>query len=160
MREYELAIVYDLSLAEQGGPEASVDRLKSAIEARGGNVLKVDHWGRRRLAYPIKQATDGDYIISRVELDASAIAPLEAAFRIDERVFRHLVVRADELPAPAPPREPRRAPEARQADATPVAAAPAAEPAGPVAEPEPAPAPEPVAEAPAAAEAEAEAPTE
>ncbi len=165
MREYELTVVYDLAVAEAGGPDAAPQRLTQLVETRGGKVLKVDHWGRRRLAYPINHALDADYVVSRVELEPETVNPLEAALRIDERVYRHLIVRADELPAPMPPREPRQAPAA-EAPAAPVAAAPA--PAAPPAEPapaEPAPAePAPAAEAPAPAEAaappDAEAPAE
>jgi ribosomal protein S6 len=148
MREYELTVIYDLAVAEAGGREASVDLLTSVITARGGQLLKVDHWGRRRMAYPIGRAIDGDYIITRVNLDPAQIAELETALRIDERVYRQLIVRADELPAPPPPREPRRAPEARTGgESAPAAAAPAA--AAPAAAPAPAPAP---AAAPATAE--------
>ena len=149
MREYELAVVYDLAVAESGGPDASVEQLTHAVEARGGKVIKVDHWGRRRMAYPIGRAVDADYIISRIELDPADVAPLEAALRIDEKVYRHLVVRADELPVPVPPREPRQAPP--QAEAA--QPAPAATVAA-VAEP---PAEAPAAEAPAAEAAEPEA---
>lgn len=120
MREYELTVVYDLTVAEAGGPDASVELLTHHVEARGGKVLKVDHWGRRRMAYPIGRAIDADYIVSRVELETSAVSPLEAALGIDEKVMRHLIVRADELPVPPPPREPRQVPGA-------AAAAPAAE---------------------------------
>jgi len=166
MREYELTVVYDLSVAEAGGPEAGPQRLTQLIETRGGNLLKVDHWGRRRLAYPIGKALDADYVVTRVELEADAIAPLEAALRIDERVYRHLIVRADELPAPPPPREPREPRPMATDAAAPVAAAPAAEaaaeaPAEAVAAEAPV-AEAPVAEAPVAetpvAEAVAEAP--
>jgi len=147
MREYELTVVYDLAVAESGGPDASVAHLTAAVESRGGAVLKVDHWGRRRLAYPIGTAIDADYIVSRVNLDPASVSPLEAALGIDERVYRHLIVRADELPLPPPPREPRVQPvaaetvaEAPAAEApqveTPVDEAPAAEPAIPAATPE------------------------
>jgi small subunit ribosomal protein S6 len=143
MREYELAVVYDLAVAESGGPDASVEQLTHAVEARGGKVIKVDHWGRRRMAYPIGRAVDADYIISRIELDPADVAPLEAALRIDEKVYRHLVVRADELPVPVPPREPRQAPpQAEAAQPAPaatvaaVAESPAEAPAAEAAEPE------------------------
>ena len=110
MREYELTVVYDLAVQEAGGPEASVELLTNVIEARGGKLLKVDHWGRRRMAYPINKVIDADYIVTRVEFEPSAVAPLEATLGIDERIFRHLIVRADELPLPLPPREPRQQP--------------------------------------------------
>ncbi len=127
MREYELTVVYDLAVAEAGGPDAAPQRLAQLVEARGGKVLKVDHWGRRRLAYPINHALDADYVVSRVELAPESVNPLEAALRIDERVYRHLIVRADELPAPPPPREPRQAPAAEAPAPASAVAAPAAE---------------------------------
>jgi len=157
MREYELTVIYDLAVAEAGGPDAAVQQVTSLVEARGGKLLKTDHWGRRRMAYPINHQIDGDYIVSRVELDPAAVGPLEAALTINERVYRHLVVRADELPVPPPPREPRQpaaaaAPEQAPAAAEAPAAAPAPAPAAPVAE-APAAADAPAAEAPAAAPA-------
>jgi small subunit ribosomal protein S6 len=108
MREYELTAIYDLAVSEQGGADASVQALTAAVEARGGAMLKVDHWGRRRMAYPMGRAIDGDYIVTRVNIEPKNVAALEEALRIDERVYRHLVVRADELPPPPAPREPRR----------------------------------------------------
>jgi ribosomal protein S6 len=166
LREYELSVIFDLALAEAGGAEASVDRLTRLVETYGGSIKNVDHWGRRRMAYPINKAIDGDYIVSRVEVEPSAVGSIEAALRIDESVFRSLVVRADELFEIAPfqerpPREPR---EPRPEAPTPIAADGAA--AAPLvadpAESEPPPAEpelEPVAEAPAEAPA-AEPPAE
>ena len=110
MREYELTVVYDLAVQEAGGAEAGPQHLTTLIESRNGKVLNIDHWGRRRLAYPIGRAIDADYVVSRIEFDPTAVSALEASLKIDEKVFRHLVVRADELPVPPPPREPRRAP--------------------------------------------------
>lgn len=146
MREYELTVVYDLAVTEAGGPEAGPQRLASLVEGRGGKMLKVDHWGRRRMAYPIGKAIDGDYVVTRIDFDPTAVSALEAALKIDEKVFRHLIVRADELPPPPPPREPR--------EPRPMPAAAEAATTAPVAE---APAPA-TAEAPAPAEAEAAAP--
>lgn len=174
MREYELTVVYDLSVAEAGGPEAGPQRLATLVEGRGGKMLKVDHWGRRRMAYPIERAIDGDYIVTRIDFEPAAVAALEAALKIDERVYRHLIVRADELPPPPPVREPREprpmmadanapvaAPEGSAADAAVVAPEPAtieaateaAEAEAPAADPaSEADAEEPVASAPADAE--------
>ena len=110
LREYELTVVFDLAVAEAGGNDAAPNHVDTLIAARGGTVLKHDHWGRRRMAYPINRAVDADYVVSRVEIDPAQVTPLEAAMRIDERIYRHLIVRADELPIPPPPREPRRMP--------------------------------------------------
>ncbi|MGK2965014.1 MAG: 30S ribosomal protein S6 [Tepidiformaceae bacterium] len=125
MREYEVVVVYDLALADAGGPDAAPQHIASLIEARGGNLLKTDHWGRRRMAYPIGRALDGDYVVVRADLEPDQVAPLEAALRINERVYRHIVVRADEIPVPPPPREPRQMPG--QNNEAPAAAAAVAE---------------------------------
>ncbi|MBK6318962.1 MAG: 30S ribosomal protein S6 [Dehalococcoidia bacterium] len=159
MREYELTVVYDLAVAETGGPDAGPQRLTSLVEGRGGKMLKVDHWGRRRMAYPIGRAIDGDYVVTRIDFDPSSLSSLEAALKIDEKVYRHLAVRADELPPPPPPREPRQPIASAEAPAAAPAVAeeaPAPAEAAPAAEPEVA-APA-KAEAPAEAVAEAEAP--
>jgi small subunit ribosomal protein S6 len=143
MREYELTVIYDLGVAEAGGQQAAPERLTAAVTARGGEVIKIDHWGRRRLAYPIRSAIDGDYVVSRVNLEPASVRQLEDALRIDERVYRHLVVRADELPAPPPPREPRaprRVAEPAEGQAESVAP-PAAEASQPAAAAEETPAP-------------------
>jgi small subunit ribosomal protein S6 len=126
VREYELTVVFDLAVAETGGADAAPDLVTTFVEARKGTVLKHDHWGRRRMAYPINRAIDADYVVSRVEMEPEEVNPLEAAMRIDERIYRHLIVRADELPAPPPPREPRRMPAEQQEGAEAPAAAPPA----------------------------------
>ncbi len=173
MREYELMAVYDLAVIEEGGQDASVQHLTSLVERNGGSVTEVDHWGRRRLAYPMNKQLDADFIVTRIELDPQAVKPLNADFEIEERVYRHLVVRADELPPPRPvlapagsrgpgsPTGPRfeGAPEAppAPAPAAPAETTPAVE-AAPTPDAEAAPAEAaPVADAEAAPVAEAEA---
>ncbi len=90
-------------------------------------------------------------------LNPFGITALEAALRIDERVYRHLVVRADELPAPPQPREPRRPRpvEGSAEPAAPAAVAQAAEAVTPAAEATPAPAAEAPASEPVASDAPA-----
>ena len=48
MREYEIVIVYDLTVNEAGGTDASTVHLKDSVERNGGTVLRTEHWGRRR----------------------------------------------------------------------------------------------------------------
>jgi len=162
--------VYDLAVIEEGGQDASVQHLTSLVERNGGSVTEVDHWGRRRLAYPMNKQLDADFIVTRIELDPQAVKPLNADFEIEERVYRHLVVRADELPPPRPVLAPAgsrglgsptgpRAEGLPEAPPAPAAAAP--DDAAPVPEAETAPAPEaetataPEADAAPVAEAEA-----
>jgi small subunit ribosomal protein S6 len=127
LREYELTVIYDLAVSEAGGAGASIEALQAQVENRGGRIVQVDHWGRRRMAYPIRKGIDGDYLVARVELEPARVSELEAALAIDERVYRHLVVRADELPPPPQPREQRRRPLEADSDQQPAGAAVAVE---------------------------------
>lgn len=137
MREYEVAVVFDLALAEADGQDAGPQTVTNIVEARKGSVVKVDHWGRRRMAYPIKGMLDADYVITRVMLEPAMVGEVETALRMNERVLRHLVVRADELPVPrvreeAPAPAPAPVAEAPAADAPTAEAVEPAEEAAPV----------------------------
>jgi small subunit ribosomal protein S6 len=154
MREYEVMVIYDLTLAEARGADAAPEHLASVVEQHGGKMLQVDHWGRRRMAYPINNRIDGDYVVVRAEIEPSTVGTIERDLRINEQVFRWQVVRADDLPPFVPmarrPARPAQAaadeappPVAEPAEAQPVATEtvpsepPAAEPPTPVAaEPE------------------------
>ena len=186
VREYELVYIVTPRKAA-----AEVDTVISwigdQVTAAGGEVLGVNNWGRRRLAYPINRDFEGTYVYSTLRMPSTATAALESAMHITEDVIRHLLIRGimpydgspppefvGERPRTAPRPTPGAAPEdaavaAAPEDAAPAAAeaeAPAAAPAEPVAEPaptaeaeEPAAEPAPVAEPEAAASSEvAEAP--
>jgi len=57
-------------------------------------VVETNHWGRRRLAYPIKSHLEGNYVVSQIKLDPAEVSALENGLKISEDVLRHLVVRA------------------------------------------------------------------
>jgi len=93
--EYELVVVLSPELADDG-LAAGIERVQQAISSRGGEVVDVNNWGRRRLAYPIKRHLEGNYFVSQVKMDPAQIVGLENSLRISEEVIRHLIVRTDE----------------------------------------------------------------
>ncbi|HEU5314983.1 MAG TPA: 30S ribosomal protein S6 [Chloroflexota bacterium] len=93
-RAYEAMLVFDPNSGEEQ-LSAVTQRIQDQIAARGGQVQKVDTWGRRRMYYPIKHLRDGHYVVLSFNADPPRIAELEAGWRIDEAVLRHLVVRQD-----------------------------------------------------------------
>lgn len=95
MREYEIVVVVRADLAEED-LTSQVDAITGWITAREGNVKEVNHWGRRRLAYPIAKQQDGYYILFKAELPAAAPKEIERTLGITEGVLRYLVVRGDE----------------------------------------------------------------
>jgi small subunit ribosomal protein S6 len=74
----------------------SIDRLNQNISSRGGEVVEVNHWGRRRLAYPIKRHFEGNYVVSQIKLDPEKVPDLDSSLRISEEVIRHIIVKAGE----------------------------------------------------------------
>lgn len=93
--EYELVVVLSPTLADDA-LTAGIDRVQQAISARGGEVVDVNNWGRRRLAYPIKRHLEGIYFVTQMKLDPTQVVELENNLRISEDVIRHLIVRTDE----------------------------------------------------------------
>lgn len=92
MRDYELVVILSPELAEEELP-AAVDRLSQVIADRGGEVKDINRWGRRKLAYPIKSHSEGNYLVTQVRLDPKRTSDLEKGLRISEEVLRHLLVR-------------------------------------------------------------------
>ena len=95
LRDYELTVILNPDIGDDAINE-SIERVHEAIRTRGGEILDVNHWGRRRLAYPIKRHFEGNYVVNQVKLDPKRIADLEASFRISEDIIRHLVIQAGE----------------------------------------------------------------
>lgn len=151
MQKYEIVFVLK---ADQPGTEmdARVERVRSIIAPHSGEVTNVNHWGVRRLAYPIQHETQGDYMHVQFRCEGEAVAELDTAFRLDHMVLRHLTVVDDEWKA----RNEASVAKRRAAAGLPV------EKPEPLAAPAEAPAPEAAAEeAPAAVEtAEPEAPAD
>lgn len=166
-RDYELGIVINPEVGDEQA-RAIVERVTQMIVANEGQVVRVNAWGRRRLAYPIEHHRDGLYFFFDLILPPQSIAEIERSLGLNEEIIRHLIkfrdprvaveqrqreaeaeVRAAEARAQA---EALAQAQAQAAEAEPAAEAPAE---APVAEAEPAEATS--AEAAAAAE---EAPTE
>lgn len=102
MRDYELVVVLDPNL-DEAAIDALNTRIQSMATTRGGTVDHADAWGRRRLAYPVGRFRDGYYILLRMTLPANAAAEIERALKLTESVIRHLLVRAEGLPAMSTP---------------------------------------------------------
>jgi small subunit ribosomal protein S6 len=95
LRDYELVVILSPEIGDDVIGE-SLDRLQQNITGRGGEIVDVNHWGRRRLAYPIKRHLEGNYVVSQIKLDPAQVPDLEGSLRISEEVLRHLIVKAGE----------------------------------------------------------------
>lgn len=96
MRRYELVAIISPNVAEDE-VEAAFDRLiRRPVEGGGGACEEIDHWGRRKLAYPIRDNLEGNYVLTNIRMDPSATKELERGLHISEEVLRHLLIRLDE----------------------------------------------------------------
>jgi small subunit ribosomal protein S6 len=76
--------------------QQEIDKVGQLIQTNGGQVKKVTPWGKRRLAYTVKDQREGYYVVEEFDLDQSKVAELERVLKISDTVFRHIVVRPDE----------------------------------------------------------------
>ena len=90
MREYELIFIVHPDLDETATSEV-VERVKTWITEAGGTIDKVDPWGKRKLAYPIRKQNDGQYFFLTVKMDPTFIAEMERNLRFLEPVMRFLI---------------------------------------------------------------------
>ena len=129
MRTYELALVADPRISDDD-MAALTTETKQLISSRGGEIVREESWGRRKLAYPINKVTEGRYHFLYLQLEAgkaSLLPEVELRLKQNDKVLRFLTVRTDEdlkrasnraKPGAAPPKtggymdEPQAAPAA------------------------------------------------
>jgi small subunit ribosomal protein S6 len=93
-REYEIGLVINPDLGDEQ-LEAQIMRIGQTIETRGGEVIKLDRWGRRRLAYPIGRHRDGYYAFLEFRLESQSVKEVEQVLHVQEDVLRHLITYRD-----------------------------------------------------------------
>jgi len=94
-REYETIMIVHPNTQNDGVASLN-DRLKTVIEGEGGTVLKVDNWGKRRLAYEIKNELRGIYLYWQFLGTPGLVDELERTLRLIDGVLRYQTVRIDE----------------------------------------------------------------
>ena len=132
MRHYEIVFLVHPDQSEQ--VPAMIEKYRTGIEGKSGQIHRLEDWGRRQLAYPIQKIHKAHYVLMNIECGQDALDELEGAFRFNDAVIRHLVIRRNEAITDASPlakenEEPTsRRDSAPRRDATPeVASTPAAE---------------------------------
>ncbi|MEW6502459.1 MAG: 30S ribosomal protein S6 [Chloroflexota bacterium] len=94
MRSYELVFILQPEL-DDTAVDGLVEKVKGWITEAGGTVSKIDHWGKRRLAYPINKRREGQYILFDMNMPPAFSNELERNLRFQEQVMRFLIVNRD-----------------------------------------------------------------
>lgn len=94
MSKYELTLVLDPHLGEEDIPTA-LNAVTQIITERKGEVSEVNQWGKRKLAYAIRDALEGNYVLIQFQLAPDGVRDLESGLKRIPAILRHLVVKKE-----------------------------------------------------------------
>lgn len=93
MRHYEIVLLIHPGQSEQ--VTGMVERYCTMVQSSGGNIHRKEDWGRRMLAYPIKELHKAHYILLNVEIGVEPLKELSNAFRFNDAIIRDLIIKRD-----------------------------------------------------------------
>ena len=94
MRAYETIFIVDTDVPDDDVDEIT-EKFTGAINDFGGRVIKIEKWGKKKLAYRVKNRTKGNYILLIFLGDRKVTIELERILKIDDRILKYLTVRVD-----------------------------------------------------------------
>ncbi|HOJ92229.1 MAG TPA: 30S ribosomal protein S6 [Dictyoglomaceae bacterium] len=90
MRKYEILCLITPDLAEEEVDSFSQE-LQSDIQSFGGEIQKVDNWGKRKLAYPVKKFNEGYYILMNFACPQDQLSEFERRLKLREKILRYMI---------------------------------------------------------------------
>ena len=94
MRHYELMVILDPDVEERTVAPA-LDQFLSVVKKDGGNVEKVDIWGRRRMSFEIAKKSEGIYAVVDLQAEPATVKELDRQLTLNESILRTKVIRPD-----------------------------------------------------------------
>jgi small subunit ribosomal protein S6 len=92
LHDYELVVIVNPSIADDDVAK-TVEKVKTFVTGRGGAVAEANQWGRKKLAYPIKKCTEGNYALIKFNLDPKLTTELETSLKLSDDIIRHMLVK-------------------------------------------------------------------
>ena len=92
MNKYELLLILSAS-NEEGDRDAILEKITKLLEAKGANILGVDKWGNKKLAYPINFKQDGYFALVNLEAPANVPSEVQLQLNITADVYRAMFVK-------------------------------------------------------------------
>ena len=106
MRHYEIVFMVHPDQSEQ--VPGMIERYSETIKQGGGQIHRLEDWGRRQLAYPIEKLHKAHYVLINAEASSAAIEELETAFRFNDVVLRNMIMRTkNAVTEPSPLTKPK-----------------------------------------------------
>jgi small subunit ribosomal protein S6 len=94
VRKYE--IIFIVKPLEEEAVNAVVEKFTKLIANNGGTIDKEDRWGKKRLAYEIKDENEGYYVLFNVTCEPACVAECDRVMKITDELLKHMIVKSDE----------------------------------------------------------------
>ena len=94
MRKYE--VIFIVKPLEEEPTNAVIEKFSKLIADNGGTIEKEDRWGKKRLAYEIKDCTDGYYCLFYVACEPACVAEIDRVMKITDDSLKHMIVKSEE----------------------------------------------------------------
>ncbi len=134
MRHYEIVFIVHPDQSEQ--VPAMVERYKALVATHGGQIHRLEDWGRRQLAYPIQKLHKAHYVLMNIECDNVTLEELEHGFKFNDAVLRHLTIKTKRaITTPSPMMKEEKSKSMMEAKADAAVSAPAEAAASPAEQP-------------------------
>lgn len=101
MRHYEIVFMVHPDQSEQ--VPGMIERYTGSVKESGGQVHRLEDWGRRQLAYPINKLHKAHYVLMNVEAPQEVIDELETTFRYNDAILRNVIIRTKHAVTEASP---------------------------------------------------------
>lgn len=94
VKNYESVLIINAALEEEQ-IETIISKIVENLKTSGAEIVEVDKWGRKRLAYPIQKSKSGYYLLLRYDAPADLISKFERTLRLDENIIRYITILLD-----------------------------------------------------------------
>ena len=95
MNQYEVLYIIAPDLDEEA-TRASIEKYKEIVASNGGEVVSVDEWGKKKLAYEIKDCMDGYYCLFYVKCEPACVKEVDRVMKITDELLKHMIVVSEE----------------------------------------------------------------
>ena len=93
MRHYEMLVLMSAELEE---PKEEIEKVEEVVRNLGGEVAKIDVWGKKRLAYPIQKKNEGIYALFNFKLEPAQTFELKRVLGLRGNIYRQMIILLDE----------------------------------------------------------------
>ncbi len=100
MNYYENTVILDDTLSEED-LRAAIEKIKGVMQDAGGQIVKTDEWGMKKLAYELNKHKRGFYVLYSLKAPSNAIQKLEEFYKIYDPVMKHMVIKLEKKQARA-----------------------------------------------------------